>query len=158
MKHILAAATLSALATDALALSCMAPSVAQSYAWADAADEAYVVLYGGFMFGTPPSNDTGDINAPLVVDVDASFVGHALTRDGFQPINPLDLTVRLDCAGPWCGALPDDSGVMLAFVEQSDDGLLLTLGPCGGSLFSRVSREDFNTVEACMKQGACPGG
>ena len=137
------------------ALSCMAPDVTRSFTWAADAEEAYVILLGTFAFGDVPSADTGDINAPREVEVDARFEGQFLSSSGFTDAPPLDVTIRLECSGPWCGSMVSDGADVMAFVEQQQNAYVLSVGPCPGSVFYQPSEAELAQVVSCIKGRDC---
>ncbi|SLN30913.1 hypothetical protein [Pseudooctadecabacter jejudonensis] len=141
------------VATQATALSCLAPDIADTYRAVEAAPEAYVVVKGIFDFPTPPSSATDDINAPLIIRYEASFDGIALTRNGFTAPTNLDVVVTHDCAAAWCGSLVADIDT-IAFLERTATGYAITVGPCGGQAFHAPDAAMIRTVEACAT-GAC---
>ena len=155
MKSILIAATLAVVfATQAAALSCLRPDVADTFNRAAAAEESYVVLLGSFDFVMPQQPST-DINAPQTLRAQARFDGQFLSSAAFVPAPPLTVGIEFTCAGPWCGSLPTDGSEVLAFVVQSDDGYALNVGPCGGTAFVAPVAADIARVEACMRGEAC---
>ncbi|MBU2992463.1 hypothetical protein Q4555_08865 [Octadecabacter sp. 1_MG-2023] len=151
MKSILTlAATAALVATQSTALSCMPPDVAQTFQWASEAEESYAVLLGKFSFDAPPQQPVSNDAQPQ--EVVASFTGQGLAENGFAPTTPTTVTLRTSCAGPWCGGFPNPDSEMLAFVALTDDGYLLTMGPCGGSTFGVDAAP---IVEACMRGEVC---
>ena len=80
-------------ATPALALSCLAPSVTDAFARANAAEEVYTIVLGTLSGGLPPRPT--DHSGPLPEDrvYDMRFVGHTLNRDG--PAEEVDTTITV---------------------------------------------------------------
>lgn len=155
MKRLTLAVMMSVLASQSSALSCLPPDVAASFTRASEAEELYVVLLGTFDFGDVPSADTGDINAPREVEVESEFEGKYLSGDGFTDAPPLDVTLRFACLGPWCGSLTSDGSEVLAFVEQREDGFLLTVEPCFGTAFVNPTQAQQAQAISCMKGRDC---
>lgn len=140
------------LAGQASALSCLRPDAADTFQRVAAAEERYVVLLGTFDFVAPPAPEVTDINSPAPQSVVATFEGQGLAATRFGRVAPLQVTIETSCAGPWCGGFPAAGENVLAFVEQTDDGYVLTMGPCGGSVFApRVAP----VVAACMRGETC---
>lgn len=154
-RMITIAATAIICASQVSALSCMRPDVARTFQWAAEADEAYVALFGSFAFDAPAPVPSADINFPIEHTMDAVFTGQTLGATQFQDNAPLDVTITFDCLGPWCGSLPDDGTPMLAFVQQTEDGYALIVGPCFDTAFVSPTPEDVARVEACMRGEAC---
>lgn len=153
-----ATAALIVSASEASALSCLRPDVARTFSEVAASEDIFVVLLGEFAFDTPPSTETGDINAPRGVSFPARFVGQALGAEGFGGAVALDMTVALTCAGPWCGQMAPQGTPTVAFAEQTDAGYVLNVGPCGGRAFPEPEPEDIARIEACMRGEGCDEG
>lgn len=149
MRALLLSAPILALATQASALSCLPPDAVASYQRADQAPETYVVLLGDFRFDPPklPERDLTDPN-PEEHRFPAQFEGQALGPEGFTGSYALDMEVTLTCAGPWCAGVPA-GGAGLAFVEMTETGYDLRLGPCGGQYFSAPEPAVTDRIAAC---------
>jgi len=153
VKWFLVALTL-LTGSQAAALSCLRPDVAEAFNTAASSDDAYVVVHGRFKFATPPSRDTGNINAQREVSYTAQFDGRYLAEDGFRTAPPLSVTVTHTCTAAWCGQLT--AGVQtLAYLKQSATGYSIDVSPCGGQAFAEPSRQDLARVEACMRGDQC---
>lgn len=146
---------LALVAGQATALSCVQPDVARSYEFAAQAEERYLIILGTLAFGEVPSSDTGEIHNPREVEVEAQFLGQYLTQDGFQAAPPLAVDIEFTCAASWCGSMTSDDAPVLAFVEQSDAGYTLTVGPCGGQAFKNPSDAQIDQVLSCMRGESC---
>ena len=136
-------AALAALAQPAAALSCLAPSVATSFAAANAAEAEYVMAVGRFALlpGEAVPEQPDDPNARQGYSVQTRFQGRTATNAGFTEEVTGDVTVEVGCAGPWCGAVP--LGRVLVFLERRGDALVLTEGPCPRfALDATAARED----------------
>ena len=151
MKQTLTTSLIAILcASQAAALSCMRPDVADVFQNLNAADETYSVLMGSFEYVPPPpqpvSNDAEPERAPAI------FTGHGLGSDGFGQIEPVSVILQTSCSGPWCGGFPMPGSDVLAFVEHTAQGYILNLGSCGGSVFDAALKP---VVEACMRGDDC---
>lgn len=117
-------------AQPAFALSCLRPSIEQSFAVADAAPEQYVLGLGTLSVpgasGLPPAV-SGDQN-PQDIKVEGRFTGRLASANGFDHSGDMPVELHITCAGPWCGGVPD--GEVLVFLERGDGLHHLTLGPC----------------------------
>lgn len=154
MRAIVLAAGLAALGGQANALSCMAPDAALAFQHYAAAEATYVVLLGRFDFVAPPYVEPQDINVPSTQSVVAQFEGQGLGETGFGLTAPRAVTLQTSCLGPWCGGFPSSDAEVLVFVEQTDAGYVLTLGPCGGEVFDPSVAP---IVAACMRGERCEG-
>jgi len=147
------ALTLMLSASQASALSCMRPDVADTFKRIEAADARFVVLLGSFEFPPQPRQPVSNEAQPQ--QVQATFTGKGLGLDGFAPAADLSVTLATSCSGPWCGTFPTPGRDALVFVEQTEAGYLLRLGACGGMMFGP---EIAPIVEACMRGEGCESG
>lgn len=139
---------------QALALSCVAPSVTRSFHAADAAPETYVVVKGRLDFAPADLEAAARARAPRA-EIAAQLRGRALSMGGF--VHPFDqpVTLELLCFGPWCGQL--QSGVeTLVFLRREGGRHLLTLDPCGGFAFARPTAAQLNRIQRCFRGEDCP--
>ncbi|MBZ8118128.1 hypothetical protein KUD11_05655 [Roseovarius sp. LXJ103] len=150
------AAAFIALAGQAAALSCMAPDVAATYLRADAAQGAYVVVNGKIIFDEkrlPATDWENQRDTPTQTPIPAQMVGKSLGPGGFETPFDRAITLNVLCTGPWCAGARSGAAV-LAFVERSEAGYTVTLGPCGGDVFAPTP-EVLSTVQRCFEGGAC---
>jgi hypothetical protein len=144
-------------ASQASALSCMRPDVANSFQRFAAASESYVVLYGTFSFddrllprapaGNPNNTDPNTF-------ITTTFVGTSLSKAGFINRFSRDITLNATCLGPWCSGMTPDVPIV-AFVQKGADEYTLTIGPCGGAAFSKPSPEVLQTLTSCINGKKC---
>jgi len=132
------------------ALSCMQPEVATSFAMAQESDARYAVFLGTFAVPEQPRGTRP--TSPVEKVLNGQFSGQALGLNGFAPTDDRAVTITLGCAGPWCASMPEGTP-MLAFVEVTDDGYALDIGPCYGNVFAPARPEDIAQAEACMTGG-----
>ena len=130
ISAVLVAALIAAgTAERADALSCLRPSVESSFAAAQASSQIYAMAVG--RLAVPPGAARPELvnpDEPEGVELPARFSGRMATLGGFDRAIDLAVTASVECAGPWCGGVPE--GEVLAFVEQTPDGWRLQLGPC----------------------------
>lgn len=141
--------------TSAQALSCMAPSLAHSYAQAHDSEARFHLALGTLSIPadfTPPPPPK-DINQPTPYSVLAQFTGHFGTRTGFGHAHSGPVTINVTCLGPWCGGLPGDHPQIM-FLEVTQDGHTLNIGPCPGSTHP-ASAENRAIARDCLA-GNCP--
>jgi hypothetical protein len=151
MKTLITAAVLSALTvTQATALSCLKPDVAEAYQTAATSALSYVVLKGTFAFTPPPETD--EIKDKTI---ETKFEGRLLTSAGFTQQVSAPVEVNLRCLSQWCANIQPDTEY-IAFVEN-DNGEKLTfdVDPCYGLAFFEPTQEDTKRVENCAQGGAC---
>ena len=137
-------------ATQAAALSCAVPTVAETFARADASDDVYQVVKGVIAFD-PAEMPEGGENDAQGGEVTATMVGDALTAEGFNARFVSPITLVVGCAGPWCGTV--GAGEQIAFLRQSGGRLELDVSPCPGSSFE-ATEEVEAAVMACLA-GEC---
>ena len=138
---------------QAHALSCIRPDTVRSYAQADEASEAYVIVKGKFSFTQPPEPDLSD-STPTEYTAQATFTGTALGKQTFDISFSRQITVHFTCAGPWCGRLAPDTET-LAFVKRVGRTLSLDVDPCGTTSFAEPEREDIERLLYCHTRGIC---
>lgn len=142
---------------QALALSCLPPSVARSYLEADAAEDSYVVVKGYLQFDTralPKTHATKQRKVPQMTHIPARLQGRSLSEAGFKLPFDRQVTLEVACFGPWCGGAPVKSEV-LVFVRRDVDGFAIGLNPCGGFLFVQPKPAQIKQVERCRRGGTC---
>ncbi len=141
----------------AVALSCLAPSVENSFARYDAADDNYVVVHGRLTLDNSliPNGMNGEQSPPKITKVPAELIGSSLSSSGF--VVPFDqpLTLELFCIGPWCGNAQNGEEV-LAFVRKDADGYSLAISPCGGAAFPAPKPAMLRRVTQCLVNNDCP--
>lgn len=142
--------------SPALALSCLPPDVARTYAHAAEAEAPYIVVHGTLSFDADllPDTDMRDQRKPPHTLIPARMTGQALTRSGFNLDIDREITLDVQCFGPWCaGAVP---GVdHLGFLERRETGYVLTLDPCGGMAHPEPTAAMLDTVQRCFRDGGC---
>ena len=157
MKSIVLGICLTALASQAAALSCMRPDPIATFNQVAAAPEDYYVLYGQLTFdegALPGGVSKRDFNDPEPAPIPAFFRGKGLQRDGFTSdyISPAELQVT--CAGPWCGSAR--SGVDAVFFVRADSNpVQMVAGACGGMIFEEPGQDVLDALTSCMQGRAC---
>ncbi len=151
------AITLTLIPVQGWALSCLPHSVEAAFTQASEAKETYFIVRGALEFDTEalPSVDFARQNetAPMT-HVQAVLRGKSLTEAGFSIPFEQDVTLAVACYGPWC-AKPLSGSDVLAFVEQDEDGFVVTTNPCGGYLFYTPKPAMIRKVKACFAGGEC---
>jgi hypothetical protein len=142
---------------QAAALSCMRPSVARTFAEADAATEDYFVVSGRLTFDTramPRTTATGP-NPPKMTRIPGRLAGKTMSSAGFTVPFDQPLILEVACFGPWCGSI--DNGLeVLAFVRRDADGRhALAINPCGGHVFVNPKPAKLKTALRCARGGEC---
>ncbi len=146
-----------ALASPAMALSCLPPDVTRTYNEAAEAKEAYIIVYGRLNFDETrlPKVDREKLEqTPHNTLIPAQLVGNSLVGAGFEQAFDQSITLNAQCFGPWCAGARSDTP-FLAFLERTEDGYLLKLDPCGGFGFANPSLEMLEQVSQCFKDKAC---
>ena len=150
MKHIILGTTLTlAMTTQAFALSCIAPDMADAFQKASSSDKSYVVLKGTFQFEPPAPSDT-----PQAITFDADFAGRLLTTKGFTQQVGADVQITLTCSAEWCAEMSANTEYV-AFVENRENALFLDVTPCYGFTFKKPAAERVKQLENCARGGAC---
>lgn len=138
---------------QAAALSCIKPEVSRSFAQVASSDDSYVILKGALTFDAAllPKSDSDPL--PESTTLPARLTGHILTQEGF--VNPVDVLIDYNaiCQAAWCGGGTSGEDVV-AFVRETEKGLLLEVEPCGGRIFP-VNEETLSQLATCMTEGTC---
>lgn len=147
----------SLIAVPAFALSCMPYNAVHAYLDADGDVAPYLIVLGRLTFDDTQLPHV-DWRKPDEVRPDnrftANLVGHSLTRQGFVTPFQDEITLNVQCAGPWCGGLDDDKD-HLTFLKMTDGGLLLETGPCGGFAFVDPDPKVLSRIKACIRGEKC---
>lgn len=143
------------LAGPAQALSCMRPSIVDSFHRAEEVPQDVYLLKGRLTFdeGLLPKTD----HSRTQIDpapIPAQFDGFALNRDGFTTPYPRAVTLQPLCFGPWCGtAAAGEEAIMFATLRGTD--LVIEASPCGGDIFYDPTAKMERDAILCIN-GACP--
>lgn len=148
-----------AVATPALALSCIPFNAADAYLEASRAPERFLIVAGQLRFDRAqlPTGDHQDPNnTPPLTIIPATLSGKALTATGFT--DPYDQRVALHvvCLGPWCGAAGQAQDIV-AFVERGADGDRLEVSPCPRRVFPGSLASLKRQILDCHQGRACIG-
>lgn len=137
-------------AQPALALSCMRPDVVRDFQEAEASEDTWIVVSGrlGFDRSALPGGGSG---IEREREVAAHFTGQSLTGDGFTAPFDRDITLRVTCAGPWCGTVAP--GEYLAFLKVEDEDYTMIAGPCPARLHPDPTDAMKADVTRCMAEG-----
>ncbi len=147
-------AAIAALATPALALSCLRPDVVQTYKRAAEAEESYSVVIGTIRFDESKLPKSVGNDSPPNTRIAARFQGKALTKSGFDMPFARNITLEVLCFGPWCGGAGSDE-TYLAFLKREETGYVMEADPCGGMLFQSPTEHMLDQVERCFTGGRC---
>lgn len=131
------------------ALSCMPPSVEAAFLQAQKANNSFVIVRGTLDFDArklPQANENRHIRGVLR--------GTSLSSEGF--ITPYDnqVTLFVECRGPWCGTAQTGAEV-LAFVEQRGGENVISVTPCGGDAFAAPTQKMLRAVSQCFAGKSC---
>lgn len=146
-----------------LALSCMRPDAVAMYQRAAEADARYIIVHGAFLRDGPyrpllSEPEAEGMGIPYVYD--ALFYGDIGSRVGFRTPAELEVTVAVDCLGPWCGTPPADGQDVLAFLQVDGNGdYFLMVEACPTWVMTAPGQEAMDRIAACMRGEPCePGG
>lgn len=148
-------------AGPASALSCLAPSVEQTYGFAADSPENYVVAVGS-LYATGPSNPPqgavaqgGDINQMVGYTQPARFDGMVFTSSGFtSPFNQ-QILADVACIAAWCGAYSDQANALFFFRQNADGSYVLEINACPGNVFPNPTQAQLQQVSQCYHGGNC---
>ncbi|QIE45446.1 hypothetical protein G5B38_07885 [Pseudohalocynthiibacter aestuariivivens] len=145
---------------EASALSCTPHDPATTFQRIHAAPEIYIGVVGTLVFDEErlPSTDwEHQETTPPETLLSARLTGHSLSIEGFETPFDQHITLKIQCAGPWCASAVSGEQY-LGFLQSGDDGYSLTIGPCGGDAFSEPTGATLETVRQCFAGGACVPG
>jgi hypothetical protein len=141
---------------QAMALSCIPPSVERSFGYAQDAEELYVVVSGELTFDERkiPQRPKNPNNAPKLTLIPATLSGQSLSKAGFVTTFDQLITIELRCFGPWCGSVTSGAE-HLAFMKKTDAGYTLNVDPCNSAVFSKPTPQMLDAVTGCMNGAKC---
>ena len=155
--RLLAAFVPSICAMPALALSCMPHDVARTYQEAARSKDVFIVVKGVLEFdesALPVVDMSRQHETPPETRIPARITGDALSVDGFTIPFERAITLNARCFGPWCAGARSGIGY-LAFLEQGEDGHILSVTPCGGFGFPKPTAETLDRVKRCFRGEPC---
>jgi hypothetical protein len=150
------AAALALAATQSAALSCLPPDPIRAFEHARDAAETYAILYGSFDFDVSKLPDSVQMSDPQPdpAPIPATFTGTSLGLEGFVNDATSQMTIQPVCFGPWCGGMAADTPV-LAFARLTPDGPVVSVDPCGGSVFFTPDQTTLDQMTACLRGEPC---
>lgn len=145
------------LPLPAVALSCMPHSMEARYKQIAEAKEASVVVLGTLTFDAkllPETDWDNQQKTPPQTNIPARIDGSALAKSGFNVSFQRDVVLSVLCYGPWCASAVS-GGQMLAFVQKSPEGYVVSTNPCGGDVFTAPSPDMIRKVQQCFNGEDC---
>ena len=144
------------LPVQAMALSCMRPSVERTFNEIHAAAEEYIAVEGRLTLNTRklPRSHSNNQRPPELTRIRAKLSGTSLSHAGFKVPFDREITLNVSCFGPWCGSAQNGEQV-LAFLKRQNGGYSLDINPCGGHVFSNPRPAMLKKVTRCMRRGNC---
>lgn len=142
-------------ASPAFALSCLAPDIVWLYQHIKEDEADYVLVRGKVRPTEPPNLAEPSGMKPSEAFTRAYATGHALSASGFNARFDRPITIRVTCAGSWCGepeGLEDDTHIFA--VRLDGDSAVLDRGPCSG-LAQRWTPEEETRLLDCHLKGKC---
>lgn len=150
-KVLVLAAAMSVLGQHATALSCMKPNLARSFNHYAEAEESFVIAIGKVSYSQPvPKYKQGEPRS-----VSAELAGGLLGLTGFGENQSIPVTVNTSCLHVWCGAIPRPNQEIIAFLEKTPAGYVMTNAPCPGVFQMAPSDREKRIVQSCLKRGKC---
>ncbi len=152
MKWFVAALVL--VASEAAALSCMRPTIADSFARAEEVPEDIYLLKGTLTFDERLLPETDMLNDGWTPSpIAAQFRGFALNREGFTTRYDRAVSLQPLCVGPWCGGAASGEEAII-FAKVMGDDLVIEAPACGGTIFYNVTSAMEQQAIDCMN-GSC---
>lgn len=139
----------------ALALSCMAPTVEQTFTMLLAEGDPHFIVEGRLTFDpTLMPKETTAVRPPKMTRVPAEISGFGIGGFGSSGFWKHEITLEVLCFGPWCGSLPQNTWT-LAFLRETKGSFALVISPCGGHHFVEPTDEQVEAAQRCMRNGTC---
>ncbi|WP_224816820.1 hypothetical protein [Hasllibacter sp. MH4015] len=145
-------------AGPAFALSCVRPSVEQSYRNADASPHDHSIAVGQLHLLAAPGPVTEGrprgqgFQVPTGYTVPARFDGEFFDGNGFTLSRDVSVTVNVTCVSMWCGAAQDvDYG--LFFFRIQNGNYVLDANACPGTVFDDAHPGMLSAVARCHHGG-----
>lgn len=138
-------------AQQAAALSCMRPNLARSFNFYEQSDDKFVIAVGKLT----PTDKIPDYKQGVSREVAAEFKGGFLGRWGVKDQPPQTVMIKTSCLASWCGAIPERSVDVLAFIKKTPAGLVLETGPCHGEYTENPSKKLIRTLQTCLAKSEC---
>lgn len=156
MKSVLPALLSFALASPALALSCLPPDAVQLYEQARDSKDTYVAVRGRIDLSEPAQNPVPDTELPAITQ--AVMSGYSLTSHAFGALFRSKIEIRATCLGPWCGSAEGFEGEQIAMLRvDGNDVYTLMAGPCGGQAMAWTKDGERRLLD-CHRTGNCVVG
>ena len=153
MKTVILALLSLAIASPALALSCMAPDAVRLYEQARDSEDTFVAVRGRIDLSEPARAPDPDTETPATTH--AVMSGYALTSHGFGAVFNRPIQIEATCFGPWCGSAEGFEGEQLAMLKVGDDtAYTLAADPCGGAAMA-WSKDGEQRLLTCHRTGTC---
>ena len=139
-------------ATQAGALSCLPSNLARTFNQLHEAPEIYRVAVGTLKLTSKvPKYVEGQPRS-----VRAEFEGQMVGRTALGPPVSFPVTLNAICLAHWCGGFPQNDNVeKLIFLQKSESGYVVDLGPCPTDSISVSSTDRIKTIQKCMRRGKC---
>lgn len=148
-------------AGPAAALSCSMPTVQNTYGFASASPDNYVIAVGG-MNATGPSNPPqgavalgGDINNMQGYTQQARFDGMIFTGSGFTQAWNQQILVEVTCSIAWCGSFVAHDDALYFFRQEANGAYTLQEAACPGNVFPNPTGAQLRQVSQCHQGGNC---
>ena len=147
-----------AFSQSALALSCIAPDLGKAMETAKNSPLTYHVFVGRFVTPNYPKQDTSmgleyfEPKSPILARSWFKGVSLAPEASSDVPLSKFPVDLEVGCAGPWCGAPPNETQTHIAFVEaRSDAPPILRISACRSKVFTvRDGDGQVEKLRACF--------
>lgn len=160
MRRALALILSLSLASQAQALSCLAPDPIRDFKEAHASQERWSAVVGRLDFDESrlpvvPIEEQGAPKPPT--DLRGQLVGKFLGPNGFAEPFQGNVTVRVTCVMSWCGGARSGQRY-LAFLKHEGSKRVVQVQPCGQWLYPAPSPALLDAIHACFSGGPCEEG
>lgn len=142
---------------QAAALSCLPWHVENAFQEAADSASTYRVVQGRLEFDTedlPQVDWSRQEDVPPETRLPARLSGTALGRRGETAPFDEQVTLIVECAGPWCPQLRAGADY-LAFVKLDEAGDEIRIGACGGMAFQDPGADMVDRIRGCLDGADC---
>lgn len=157
MIRALAILVASIVPFQALALSCVAPSVEATFEQAQSSTDIYVVVHGVLTVDVRKMPRADDVTqqSPPMTRIPAKIKGRSLSKAGFKAPFEKEITLEVACFGPWCGGMGSGEDTLAFLRIDAGGAYVLGINPCGGDVFVMPQIDMLKQVEGCFQRGRC---
>ncbi len=140
-----------AMASQAIALSCLRPNIGRTFNTIATSESIYLMGQGTLT----ATEKIPDYKQGVERQIRANFTGVFYGVTGTSTKRTISVTVDAICFASWCGNFPKTNKKTVVFLKQSPNGLRLESNPCEGHFKVSPTSKDMRILQECLKNGMC---